>query len=569
MSAPLSALRRAGSVALAALALSSCGGSESPPAGGGADAAKGAPEGPTTRDTLVVAYQSDIGYLISVVSETAADSDILTALSYPLVDSDFDCSLKKLPGIATDWKWSEDGKILSMTLRDDIQYEDGTPVTADDIKFTYELIADPAVASPRISAIERMEPDGRPKIIDPTHIEWHFTEAYDRDTQMSHASIVSLVSRKHLGDADRATLRGHPMSKQPISYGPWRLAKWEPNTRIVLEPNPNFTGPADWRPHLNRVIFKILPEYSTRLIELESGDVDMMQGILPEDADRLRKEHPEIRLVRRGWRSMDYIAWNLEHELFKDVRVRRALAHAVDVPSLIKKLLTSETGETYARPSIGTITPELCGVHNDEVKQLDHDLERARALLAEAGWADTDGDGILDKDGKPFKFTLGTNTGNKRRADIQVLVQAQLQQIGIQVELEKQESNAFFDNLRQKRFDAAIAGWSAGLFVDPSVIWSCDSPEKQRPFNFTSYCNPEVDALIDKGLHTPDPREAAPIWKEVQAKIYEDQPYLFLWWMDEIVGIHERFEDTQIDVLSSLHNLHRWKVPEDKVKYTR
>ena len=385
---------------------------------------------------------------------------------------------------------------------------------------------------------------------------------------MAHASAMVIVPKKHLGDADRATLRGHPMSKAPLSYGPFRLAKWEPNTRIILEPNPGFTGPEEWHPKLNRVIFKILPEYSTRLIELQGGKVDMMDSILPEDADTLRKENPEIRLVRRGWRSNDYIAWNMTNPLFQDVNVRKALATAADPEAMIAKLLTSETGETYARRMVGTVTPELCGVHNDDIAPIQHNLEQAKKMLTDAGWADTNGDGTLDKDGKPFQFTLATNTGNKRRADIQILFQAQMREIGVKVDLEKQESNAFFDNLRKRDYDAAVAGWSAGLFVDPSEMWMCDGDER-REFNFAGYCNPEVDELIRKGLATPDPVEAAPIWKEMQTKIYEDQPYVFLWWMDEIVGIHERFENVEIDLLSRLHNLHKWEVPEDKVKYKR
>lgn len=522
-----------------------------------------------TRDTLVIAYQSDIGNLISVVSETSADNDILTNLSFPVIDTEFDCALEALPGMATEWAWSEDGKVLSMTLRDDLTWEDGTRVTAEDIAFTYELVADPQVASARVASIERMVPQAMPKIVDPTHIEWHFTEAYDRDTQMAHATSLSLVPKHVLAAADRPTLRGHEMGKKPLSYGPWRLADWKPNSLIVLEPNPNFSGPAELKPKLNRVIFRILPEYSTRLIELESGKVDMMQGITVADADKLREKNPDIRLVRRGWRSNDYIAWNLQHDIFKDVRVRRALAHAVDIDGMIGKLLTSTTGEAYARRSIGTVTPELCGVHNDDVKPYPYDPEKAKQLLAEAGWTDTNKDGILDKDGKPFEFTLSTNTGNKRRADIQVLVQAQLERIGVKVHLEKAESNAFFENMRKKRFDAAVAGWSAALFVDPTPIWHCDTESRKYEFNFVSYCNPEVDALMEKGLLTPDPAEAAPIWKEVQAKIYEDQPYLFLWWQDEIVGIHKRFENTKIDVLSALNDLHDWEVPADKVKHKR
>jgi len=556
---------------LSLLALVSCGGGGAPadkpstPEGGG-DAKKA--DAHQTRGTLVAATQSDIGYLGSVVYEAAADSQILTNLSFPTIDPDFDCSLKKSPGWAKSWEWSDDGKVLKMELREDIKWSDGKPVTIDDLTFTYELIADPEVASPRLSYIQYMVEGKRPLVIDKTHVEWHFTRAYDRDTQIAHVSMV-LMPKHIFGDADRKTLRGHPRINEPLSYGPWKLANRKPNESYVLEPNENFTGPDGWQPNLNRVIFRVIPEYSTRLIELESGKIDFMESVLVEDADRLRETHKDINLVRRGWRSNDYIAWNLSNDLFKDKKVRRALAMAIDIDKIIGKVLTSKTGESYARRSIGTITPALCGVHNNDVKPLPFNIEQSKKLLADAGWTDTDGDGFVDKDGKKFSFTLTTNTGNKRRANSSVLIQAQLKEVGVEVNIEQTESNSFFENLRKRDYEAALSGWSAGLFVDPEGIWGCDDPDKRNEFNFTGYCNEKVDALIDKGLNTPNPKDAAPIWKEMQAQIYEDQPYLFLWWMDEIVAINNRFENTHIDMLSRLNRLHEWEVAPDKVKYKR
>jgi peptide/nickel transport system substrate-binding protein len=536
--------------------------------GGGPGGRDGGEAGGGTRDTLVIGWQSDIGNLNPVVSETASDSNVIEALSFNTLYTDFDCSLKKEPGLAKSWEWSEDGTVLKMELRDDIKWEDGTPVTADDVAFTYELVADPAVASARFNHVERLKPDGRPKIVDATHVEWHFTQAYDRDTQASHVAL-NLVPKHVFGGLDRSTLRGNEKSNQPLSYGPWRLAKWEPQSRVVLEPNPTFSGPAEFKPRLNRVIFRVIPDYATRVIELENGGIDLMESLLVADADRIRADHPEIQLVRRGWRSMDYIAWNLSDPLFQDRNVRKALAMATNTDDMMRKLLTSKTGERYARPAIGTITPALCGVHNDEVAPLPYALDEAKALLEAAGWKDTDGDKVLDNNGKKFEFTLSTNTGNKRRADAAVLFQDQMKQLGVVVNLEKTESNTFFENLRKKQYQTALAGWSAALFVDPSSMWHCDTEGKKYEFNFTGYCNPEVDRLIDQGLSTPDPKLATPMWKEMQAKIYEDQPYLFLWWMDEIVGVHERFQNTKIDVLSSMHDLHQWEVPADKVKYKR
>ncbi len=549
------------------LALTACGGgapADKPAEGGGAPA----DDGPKTQGTLVAAVQSDIGYLGSVVYEAAADSQILTNISFPMVDPEFDCSLKKSPGLAKSWEWSDDGKVIKMELRDDLTWEDGKPVTVHDVAFTYELIADPVVASPRLSYIEHAVDGKFPLVVDDKHIEWHFDRAYDRDTQIAHVGMA-LMPKHVFGDADRKTLRGNPNINKPLSYGPFRLANWKPNESFVLEPNPHFTGPDDWKPHLNRVIFRVIPEYSTRLIELESGKIDFMESVLVEDADRLREEHKEINLVRRGWRSNDYVAWNLSNPLFSDKKVRKALAMAIDTDQIIEKVLTSKTGESYARRSIGTITPALCGVHNNDIEPLPFNVQKAQKMLASVGWKDSDGDGILDKGGKKFSFTLSTNTGNKRRANSAVLLQAQLKQVGVEMNIEQTETNAFFENLRKRDYEAALGGWSAGLFVDPASVWGCDTEEKRNEFNFTGYCNPKVEELISKGLDTPNPKDAAPIWKEMQAEIYDDQPYLFLWWMDEIVAIHNRFDNTHIDMLSRLNRLHEWEVADDKIKYKR
>jgi peptide/nickel transport system substrate-binding protein len=548
--------------------LMSCSGGES---AAPTDAPKPAPTSPVAegpRDTLVVASQSDIGTLISVVQQSNFDGNILANLTFPTVDVTFDCSLKKAPALAKSWQWNEDGTVLSMELRDDVKWADGTPVTPEDIAFTYDLVGDPAVASTRYDFVERMTPDGRPKIIDPTHIEWHFTQPYDRDTQMSHASL-ELVPKHLFSTADRGSLRGNDKANTPLSYGPFRIAKWEPNQQLVLEPNPDFTGPAEWKAHLNRVIFRVIPEYATRLLELESGNVDFMEAVRVQDADRLRESHPEIRLVRRGWRTEDYIGWNLQNPLFQDVNVRKALAMAVDVDDMIGKLLTSKSGEAYARRSVGTITPALCGVHNDDIVPIQPNVDKAKQMLAEAGWRDTDADGILDKSGKKFEFTLLTNTGNSRRSDAAVLFQAKMKDVGVSVNLQQVESNTMFERERKHDFDAVLSGWAAGLFVDPSPIWHCNDPsaKKEYQFNFTGYCNPEVDKLIEQGLATPNPKDSAPIWKDLQAKVYADQPYLFLWWMDEIDAINDRFEDTTIDVLSPYDRLWEWEVPADKVKY--
>ncbi len=614
MSTPAGPLHRS------ALLLAICAGVPLASCLGGGGAGENAAASDGRMGTLVIAEASDANNMIGVVSQSASDSNIISNIFYPVLDSEFDCELTLKPGIAKSWAWSEDGTVLSMELRDDLKWQDGEPVDAEDIAFTMGLVENPIVASPRIAYLKNMKEGMRPKVVDSTHIEWHFTKAYDKPTQAAHASSVAPLPQHILSASDPGALRGDPFNREPMVNGLWKIGSWDPGQRIVLEPNDKFTGDAAQSPKLRRVIFRVLPEYNTRLVELEKGTIDLMQSIRIADADRLAEEHPEIKLYRRGWRAMDYVGWNnldpddlkekkkaaedkrktrfavidsmgvsdeeketlkreataqfkvkvadvAPHPLWGDTAVRVALTKAIDRKKIIKDLLTSDkTGESYGRESVSTITPELCKAHANDIEPIGYNPEEAKAELAALGWTDSDGDGILDKDGKAFSFTLETNSENPRRADAAIIIQANLKQIGVEVQIEKLEFNTFSEKHRNRDFHASLGGWSAGLFVDPAVIWG--DPD-ENDFNFIAYDNEEVQALIEKGLSTPDPDDAAPIWREVQETIYAEQPYTFLYWRDEIVGLHERFENAKIDVLSPYRDLHEWSVPADKVKYKR
>ncbi len=540
-------------------------------------------------DTLVIGQQSDLASLNPITAQAAASHNLIDALNVATLKTSFDCGLKYEPGLASAWSFSEDSTELYMTLRPEARWSDGVPVTAHDVAFSYGLVANDLVASPRRPYIEHMQPEARPEVIDDHHLVFRFTKAYDRTVMLAHASDLKLVPRHALLDADASTLRGHEFSRDPVVTGPWRLVTWEPNQRLVIEPEPDWWGPAEDRPRLRRVIFKVLPEYATRLMELENGSVDLVEGIQVEDAERLA-EHPDITLHRRGPRSTDFLAWNaldaasygetLErlgpdqmdwaqvapHPIFHDKQVRRAMSLAIDVDKLVADLLTDSTGEAYGQRALSTVSPAICGSHNDSIEPLPHDPARARQLLAELGWGDSDGDGVLDKDGRPFAFTLLTNSGNPRRAKAAIIIQANLAEIGVDVQIEKLESNTFFSRLRKKDYEVALSGWSASTWVDMSSLWHSGHRYAQ---NYPNYSNPQVDELIEQALATPDPAETERLWNEVQALVYEDQPYTFLYWRDEIVGLSSRFEDAQVDFLYPFDRLERWSVAPDKVKYTR
>lgn len=525
------------------IGLAGCGGTppEAPPAT--------ALEGPVRGGTMVVAWTGDADALNPVVEQTLLANNVNTLIYPNLITEVFeDCRLQVRPYLAETWEHAEDGLSLTMTLREDVRWADGTLVNADDVILTWQLMADPDVASPKFNQTERIA--GVDKV-DSRTVRFRFTEAYDRENQLYHAS-QDLLPAHLFSDADRPNLRRHPLNDSPVGAGPYRLERWERNQELVLSANSEVTLTDP--PYIERVVFRVIPEYTTRLTELINGRVDVMDGIQVEDVERLRRENPEIRILPRGWRWMEYVAWNNRDPLFTDPRVRRALTMCIDCDLLIEVLLTGD-GQRFGRPCVGTVSPELCGAYNEELEPLPHNPAAGMALLGELGWTDHDGDGVLDRDGAPFSFTLKTSAGNPRREQACVLIQSQLKKVGLDVRLEQLEGMVLFEQMGDKDFQAALGGWAVGLFVDPRSFWHSGD---EYVFNFCSYSNPEVDRLIVLGEGAVDPEAANAVWHEMQELIYQDQPYTFLYWVNNLMAIHQRFEGVEANLLTPLYQLEKW-----------
>ena len=195
-------------------------------------------------DTLVIAMQADISSLNPVTAQAASDHNVIDTMNRHLVRSGFDCGLSFHPDLAESWEFNEDSTQLRMRLRTDALWSDGVPITARDVAFTYELVADDLVASPRRPNIERMVPESRVEILGDHELVFHFVSGYDQTTMLAHAGDVRLVPEHVLRDADRATLRGHAFSREPVVSGPWRIERWDPNDRLVIEPVQEWWGPS-------------------------------------------------------------------------------------------------------------------------------------------------------------------------------------------------------------------------------------------------------------------------------------------------------------------------------------
>ncbi|MFQ5772328.1 MAG: ABC transporter substrate-binding protein, partial [bacterium] len=323
---------------------------------------------------------------------------------------------------------------------------------------------------------------------------------------------------------------------------------------IEVVPNEKYFG---GRPYLDRVIFKIVPDHTNLLLQLQTGEVDMMIGVPPGEVSRVQKANSNIKMYPVSGRLYYYIGYNLANPLFASAQVRQALTMAIDRQGIIKALLYG-----YGKPCFGPLPPMISWVYNTEVNEIPFNPTAAKNLLNKQGWVDHDGDGWLDKDGQKFEFTLKTNAGNQLRSDVAVIVQDQLKKVGIKVLIQTIEWSTLVEALRAKNFEACMGGWSTSFNVDPTPIFHSASVDL---FNFGSYVNPRVDALIEKGREEMDRKKSAKIWKEMQKLIYQDQPYTFLFWMDKIVAVNNRFKNVTPIPLSALYGLEKWYQSSDLI----
>ena len=571
-------LGRCLSLSLFLLALIGCGDSGDPKGGGGktSNAISGPGGGemmPTADDVgdmLVIGLRGEPDGWLSVVQQTATAQMLSTMTQPQMTDSDFqDGKLIYLPYVAERWEFNDDNTELTFHLNKDLKWPDGKPITAHDVQFTYALVAHPDTGSPRRPYLDNMRATEPVEVVDDHTVRFHFKWAYNKTTMVAHASSVELCPKHLLENVEPSTLRQHELHKKKnFGYGYYKMLNWKPNDSLLFQREPGFAirNSNGGVPYIDKLLVRIIPEYQTQLQALKNNQIDVIESVQEKDIEQVSK-WDNVKVYTKGYRFMDYLCWNLKNPLFADKEVRHALTMAIDIKGMMNALLTFG-GKCYGVQAYSTITPELIDYRADsDIKLLPYDIEKAKKMFAAAGWKDSDGDGVLDKDGKKFEFTLATNTGNPRRAEAVVFVQRDLKRVGIVANIERIEPVQFFDNLSKKKFEAALAGWSSGLFVDPANIWGSPTDKDPKPFNQCSYSNAEVDKLIEKGKKTADLEVEKQCWKRMQKLIYDDQPYTFLFWRSESFAVSSRVRGVEPNILSTYHGIQKWWVPKAQHKY--
>lgn len=504
---------------------------------------------PVAGDRIVLGSIGEPSNLIPFIASDAASHEVSDLLF--VAPLKYDKDLKIVPWAAQSYEVLDGGKLLRFTLRKGIQWEDGKELTAEDVEFTYKLMVAPTTPTPYAEdflAVSEFRRTG-------TH---SFEVRYEKPFARSLITWMHAIMPKHVLEGQ--DLLTTSFARKPVGAGPYRLKGWESGSRVVLTASPTYF---EGKPYLDEVVFRVIPDLSTMFLELKAGRLDSM-SLTPQQYLR-QTDGPEWERDWRKYRYLSfgytYLGYNLQHPFFKDERVRRAFAHAIDRDALVKGVLLGQ--------GVATIGPYKPGtwVYNERIEAYVHDADKARALLNEAGWKDTDGDGILDKDGVPFSFTILTNQGNDQRIKAATIIQSQLKELGIDARIRTVEWASFVKEFVNKgRFDAVILGWN--ILQDPDLydVWHSSKAEPGG-LNFVGYRNAEVDEVLDKARRTLDQSERKALYDRFQELLHRDQPYCFLFVPYSLPAVQARFEGIEPAPAGLMHNFIRWWVPAERQRY--
>jgi peptide/nickel transport system substrate-binding protein len=368
------------------------------------------------------------------------------------------------------------------------------------------------------------------------------------------------VHPKHL--LEEGDVTQSPLVRAPVGTGQYRFVEWVPGEKVVLEANPDYY---EGKPYIHRVVYRIIPDPSTMFLELRNGGLDLM-SLTPLQYVR-QTDTPAFRRMFAKYHYPDfsytYLGFNLRRPLFKDLRVRRALAHAVNKQELVDGVLLG-----LGVAATGPYKPGSWA-YNPDVRRYPYDPDLARRMLEEAGWSDSDGDGIREKNGRRFAFTIVTNQGNDQRIKAGEIIQRRFREVGVEVKLRVIEWASFLKEfINPGNFDATILAWTTVPDPDAYNVWH-SSKTGVGELNFVGFKNAEVDRLLENGRRTLDRSERKAVYDRFQEILAEQQPYIFLYVPEALPAVARRFHGIDPAPSGIMYNFIRWYVPRDQQKYQR
>lgn len=468
---------------------------------------------------------------------------------------------------------SADGKTITIKLRDDINWSDGEPITSDDFVFTYDMIiSDKNVVQTRYPYDEYVEsveaPDAHTVVV-------HFKEpfaAWLTNIFSGSPSAGQGVLPKHIlqpvFDAE-GTIDNAEWNKAPtVGVGPFVFSEWESGSHIIFKANPNWIHP----PKLEQIFIRIVPDDAAQEAAIIAGDTDIGVFLSSDQIEKLEAGgNVKVVAAASGYDEGWFMNVNpaTAHPAMLDPNVRKAIALATDRFSIVKDLLVEDINPVNS--SFWDNNPP----YNSDIEPYPYDPDQAKQLLDAAGWKDSDGDGIRDKeiDGKKVDLKLRYITNDRElRKNVQAVVEQQWSLVGIGADLQNYSSdvfwNGFNDNGPQAQGVYDIAEYSSvGSFPDPeaSQNWLCDaisSADNPDGANWQGYCSPEMDKLLTEQATTLDTAKRIDLYKQIQQLMYDQVLYVGMWKDPDLWSVNSRLQDVKLSGATPFWNAAEWSVAQ-------
>lgn len=526
-------------------------------------------QGDNTGGTLVVATAADADYLFPPLVTTSQGRAITELLFDPLATVGDDLNVIGDEGferrLAKSWSWAADSLSVAFTIDSSAKWHDGKRVSAEDVTFSYGLYTNPDLASPIGGLLHSIDsvtvgPDNT------AHVwlrEKHPTSFYDAAAQM-------LILPEHVyGSIPAAELGKSEIIRTPIGSGRFRLRRWTAGQSIDLSADTdNYRG----RAKLDRVLFRISPDFNAASMQLLAGEADLYESV---NTDLLHQIEAQDRIRVHTFPGFDYgfLMFNLRaradknraHQMFGDSNLRRALSMAVDREAIVKNIL-----DTLGYPSLGPMLRAMPTTDTSLV-QIKYNPELARGILDSLGWK-TDNrsnrirhNGIRHKDGTPMRFTLITPNSSRNRVNAAVIIQAQLKEVGVQVDIQQMEATSFFRRVMNNDFDAAMYAWS--LDASPANIvqtWGSNRGGKVANSNYSGYESRRFDALVDSALRSESLAKARSYFSEAYQTILNDAPAIWIYEMKGAIAVDKRVVIDRIRPDAWWTHLADWYIPHSQ-----
>ncbi len=424
-------------------------------------------------------------------------------------------NLDVAPGLAERWE-IPDPLTYIFHLHHGVNFHDGRPLTSHDVKWTIESLLTGKIRSPKTATF---------RFIDHIDIPDDFTVILHM--KEPDAALLWNLSDGAIGIVPYGS--GNEMTTHPIGSGPFKFVSAETDKEVVLERNDNYWGE---KAKLSRVRFAIIPDTTTEALELRKGTGDLSINSLTPDTVRTLEREPFLGVEHAPGTEIQYLGFNLRDPILKDVRVRQAIAYALDRQPMIRYLLGG-----WAQPA-RSVLPAQSWAYEGNVPPYHHDPEKARQLLEAAGYPVVNG--------VRFHITMKTSTVESTRLMVAV-IQQQLREVGIALDIRSFEAATFLADVTRGAFQMYGLRWVGGN-QDPDIFYVFHSSRfPPNGANRGRYSNPRVDALIDQARREVDPAARKPIYSEVQKILAEELPYIDLWYLDNVLVHNKRVRNLKLN----------------------